>query len=46
MGTNKELMKTIKTRKLTYLGQITRNEKYDFLYLILQGQLNSKRGLG
>lgn len=46
MGVDRELMKTIKVRKLTYLGHIMRNEKYALLQLIIQGKVNSRRGPG
>lgn len=47
MNKEQELMKTIKCRKLQYLGHIMRNrDRYNLLQEILQGKINSKRGPG
>uniref|UniRef100_A0A8D8VWR7 Uncharacterized protein n=1 Tax=Cacopsylla melanoneura TaxID=428564 RepID=A0A8D8VWR7_9HEMI len=43
----KEIMLTVKSRKLEYLGHIIRNEtKYELLKSILQGKVFGKRGVG
>uniref|UniRef100_A0A8D9AE48 Uncharacterized protein n=1 Tax=Cacopsylla melanoneura TaxID=428564 RepID=A0A8D9AE48_9HEMI len=47
MGKEKEIMNTVKKRKLEYLGHIMRNEeKYCLLKTILQGKVYGKRGRG
>lgn len=47
MGKECEVIKTIKKRKLEYLGHIIRNEqRYGLLQLILQGKVYGKRGPG
>uniref|UniRef100_A0A8D8PNW6 Uncharacterized protein n=1 Tax=Cacopsylla melanoneura TaxID=428564 RepID=A0A8D8PNW6_9HEMI len=47
MNTAPELLKTVKCRKLQYLGHIMRNkERYNLLQQILQGKINSARGPG
>lgn len=47
MNKETEIIKTVKSRKLQYLGHIMRNEKrYILLQQILQGKINSKRGPG
>uniref|UniRef100_A0A8D8SXR8 Craniofacial development protein 2 n=1 Tax=Cacopsylla melanoneura TaxID=428564 RepID=A0A8D8SXR8_9HEMI len=47
MKKDKEIMHTIKRRKLEYLGHILRNEnKYHLLKCILQGKVYGKRGVG
>lgn len=47
IGKQKEIMNTIKRRKLEYLGHIMRNEgKYHLLISILQGKVFGKRGPG
>lgn len=47
MEKEKEVMKTIKRRKLEYLGHIMRNDnKYKLLKSILQGKVVGKRGPG
>lgn len=43
----KELLRTIKIRKLEYLGHIMRNnQKYRLLQLILQGKIEDERNVG
>jgi len=39
---DRELLDTIKPRKTAYLGHVIRNERYQFLQLIIEG----KRGIG
>jgi len=47
MGKEKEVMETIKRRKLEYLGHIMRNDnKYKLLKSILQEKVFGKRGPG
>lgn len=47
MEKEKEIMNSVKRRKLEYLGHIMRNEKrYGLLQLILQGKVYGKRGPG
>lgn len=41
-----EIIETIKTRKLQYLGHITRGTKYARLQLIMQGKILGKRSIG
>ena len=43
---DKEIVTTVKNRKLAYFGHIMRNDKYRFLQLILQGKIKGKRGPG
>lgn len=47
MGKECEILMTVKTKKLEYLGHVMRNqERYGLLQLILQGKVNGKRGPG
>ncbi|KAL1456665.1 hypothetical protein WDU94_001378 [Cyamophila willieti] len=47
MKKNKELLNTVKCRKLQYLGNIMRNPtRYELLQQILQGKIDSKREPG
>lgn len=47
MQKNKELINTVKCRKLQYLGHIMRNpSRYKLLQQILQGKIDSKREPG
>lgn len=46
IGKEKEIVFTIKRRKLEYLGHIMRHEKYRLLQLVIQGRVDSKRGPG
>lgn len=41
-----EVIKTIKTRKLQYLGHLMRGEKYSLLRNIMQGKIRGKRSVG
>ena len=45
-GVDRELMGTIKRRKISYLGHIVRGKKYEFLQLILEGRIEGKRPPG
>lgn len=42
----KEVLNSIKERKLSYFGHVMRNQKYGLLQLIMQGKFNGKRGPG
>jgi len=47
MGKQKELLTTIITRKLEYIGHILRNnQRYNILRLILQGMIEGKISVG
>jgi len=43
---DRELLDTIKRRKTAYLGHEIRNERYQFLQLIIEGKIEGKRGIG
>ena len=43
MDKKKEVIFTVKSRKIGYLGHIMRNKKYRLLQLILQGKVNGWR---
>lgn len=42
----RELFETIKKRKTAYLGHIMRNNKYQFLHLLIEGKIEGRRGIG
>lgn len=46
MGKEKELIKTIKRRKLQYLGHVIRGVNYNILQIILEGKICGKRMRG
>lgn len=46
MGKDREIINTIKKRKIEYLGHIMRNQKYQLLQLIIQGKIQGKRSAG
>jgi hypothetical protein len=47
MGNQKELLTTIKARKLEYIGHIMRNkQRYNILKLILQRKIKRKVNVG
>jgi len=47
MGKQKELLTTIKARKLEYIGHIMRNnQRYNSLQLTVQGKKEGKRSVG
>ena len=46
MQKEKELVFTIKKRKLQYLGHVMRGDKYQLLQLIIQGKIIGKRSIG
>ena len=41
-----EIVETIKTRKLQYLGHFMRGDRYTMLQLIIQGKIQGKRSVG
>lgn len=46
MKKEREIILTIKERKLLYLGHIMRGDKYQLLQLIVQGKISGKRSVG
>ncbi len=46
MKKDRELLFTLKKRKLTYLGHVLRGEKYEILRVILEGKIVGKRSVG
>ena len=46
MNKSKEILQTVKERKLQYLGQIMRGEIYEILRLIIEGKIAGKRSIG
>lgn len=46
MGKEKEVVNTIKTRKLQYLGHVMRGNKYNLLQTIIQGKIQGRRSRG
>ncbi|CAG9839938.1 unnamed protein product, partial [Diabrotica balteata] len=48
MSVNKdrELLKTVKHRKVSYLGHIVRGSRYKILQLILKGKIEGRRSVG
>jgi len=42
----RKLFETIKKRKTAYLGHIMRNERYQFLQLLIEGKIEGRRGIG
>ena len=45
-NTQRELLNTVKCRKISYLGHILRGSKYRLLQLILKGKIEGRRGPG
>ncbi|CAG9833495.1 unnamed protein product [Diabrotica balteata] len=43
---DKELLKIVKHRKMSYLGYIARETRYKILQLILKGRIEGRRGEG
>jgi len=41
-----ELLITVKCRKVSYLGQILRGDRYHLLQLIMKGKIEGRRGVG
>jgi ribosomal 50S subunit-associated protein YjgA (DUF615 family) len=46
IGTEQQLIRTIKRRKVSYFGHIMRHEKYALLQCILEGKIDGKRARG
>lgn len=46
MNKEREILNTIKLRKLGYFGHIMRNQQYQILQLTIQGKVEGKRGSG
>lgn len=46
IGKDKEVVKTVKPKKLQYFGHLLRGQKYQFLQLILNGKICGKRSKG
>lgn len=46
MNKDTEITKTIKKRKLEYLGHVLRGDRYKILKLIIQGKIKGKRSIG
>lgn len=46
LNKDKEILKTIKIRKMEYLGHIMRHDRYRILQLIIQGKIQGKRSVG
>jgi len=46
MNTERNLLYTVKKRKLMYFGHVMRNEKYRLLHLIIQGRIEGRRTPG
>ena len=45
-NSQRELLNTVKSRKISYLGHILRGSKYRLLQLILKGKIEGHRGPG
>ncbi|KAG5885068.1 hypothetical protein JTB14_036637 [Gonioctena quinquepunctata] len=46
IGKEREIVNTVKGRKLEYLGQILRGKKYELLQLRILGKIQGKRSIG
>lgn len=46
MNLDRQLLNTVKARKIAYLGHIMRNDKYKFLQTIIKGKIEGKRARG
>jgi len=46
LGKQRELLLTMKKRKVAYFGHVIRGQKYELLQLIVQGKIEGKRGVG
>ena len=44
--TKRELLTSIKMRKVSYLGHVMRGDKYHVLQLIIEGKIEGRRGVG
>ncbi|KAI8436544.1 hypothetical protein MSG28_010075 [Choristoneura fumiferana] len=45
-GRSRQLMQTIKKRKVAYLGHVLRHDRYELLQLIMMGKVAGKRAVG
>ena len=46
MNKEREVLNTIKRRKLEYFAHVMRNSKYELLHIVIQGKIEGKRGPG
>lgn len=46
MNTDRQLLKTVKSRKIAYLGHLMRNEKYKFVKSIRKSTIKGRRTRG
>ena len=46
LNKEREVLNTIKRRKLEYFAHVMRNPKYEMLHVIIQGKIEGKRGPG
>lgn len=46
MQKQKEILNTIKERKMQYLGHVMRGGRYEILRLIIEGKVQGKRSVG
>ena len=46
MQKDMEILRSVKIRKMSYLGHVMRNEKYQLIQLILQGKIEGSRSQG
>lgn len=46
MNKEQELLKTVKVRKLQYIGHVIRGDRYKMLRLIMDGRIEGKRSVG
>lgn len=46
MSKQRELLNTIKERKMQYLGHVLRGERYELLRLIIEGKVQGRRSVG
>lgn len=46
MGKDKELLSTVKERKLKYVGHIMRGDRYEVLRLVIEGKIEGRRSVG
>lgn len=46
MKKKKEVLATVKRRKIAYFGHLNRHDKYDLLKVIIEGKIEGKRGRG
>ena len=46
MGKDKELLSTVKERKLQYVGHTMRGDRYEVLRLVIEGKIEGRRSVG